>query len=122
MIYGAHPKSILDHPAVDLIRSIPSVWDETIALPPSDIAEMAAFARRRGDTWFLGVMNGETERSVRMPLSFIGRSKYKAMLVRDQKDDPAAVKIENSAFTRGDQLTMDMRAGGGFVARFEQSG
>jgi hypothetical protein len=43
------------------------------------------------------------------------------MVVRDQKDDPAAVKIENSAFTRGDQLTMDMRVGGGFVARFEQS-
>jgi len=66
-------------------------------------------------------MNGETERSVRLPLPFLGRSKYKAMLVRDQKDDPAAVKIESSAFTRGDQLTMDMRVGGGFVARFEQS-
>jgi len=121
MIYGAHPKNILEHPAVDLIKSIPSVWDETISLPPSDIGEMAAFARRRGDTWFLGVMNGETERSVRMPLSFLGRARYKAMLVRDQKDDPAAVKIESSAFTRSDQLTMGMRVGGGLVGRFEPS-
>src|SRR5438067_12632078 len=68
MIYGAHPKNILENPAVDLIKSIPSVWDETIALLPSEVGDLAAFARRRGQTWFLGVMNGETERSVRVPL------------------------------------------------------
>jgi alpha-glucosidase len=121
MIYGAHPKNILDNPAVDLIKSIPSIWDETIALPPSEIGELAAFARRRGDTWFLGVMNGETERTLRIPLSFLGRARYKAMSVRDQKDDPAAVQIDSSAFTRGNQLMMDMRVGGGFVARFGRS-
>ena len=121
MIYGAHPKNMLDNPAVDLIKSIPSVWDETIALPPSEIGEIAAFTRRRGDTWFLGVMNGETATDVLMRLSFLGRSKYKVMLVRDHKDDPGAVRIENSAFTRGDKLTIGMRVGGGFVARFEPS-
>ena len=60
MIYGAHPKNILENPAVDLIKSIPSIWDETIALPVSEIGEIAAFARRTGDTWFLAIMNGET--------------------------------------------------------------
>jgi alpha-glucosidase len=120
MIYGAHPKNILENPAADLIKSIPSVWDETIALPPSEIGELAAFARRRGNIWFLGVMNGETAKSLRLPLSFLGRARYQAMLVRDQKDDPAAVKIENSVLSRGDQATMDMRAGGGFVGRFER--
>ena len=119
MIYGAHPRSLLENPAVDLIRSIPSVWDETIVLSQSEIGELAAFARRSGDAWFLGIMNGETEKSIRVPLSFLGRPKYQAMLVRDQKDDPAAVKIERSTFARADQLTMNMRVGGGFVARFE---
>ena len=120
MIYGAHPKNILDNPAAELIKSIPSVWDETIALPLSEIGELAVFARRRGNTWFLGIMNGETEKTVRLPLSFLGKDQYSGMMVRDQKDDPAAVKMENSIVSRGDRLTIDMRVGGGFVGRFSK--
>jgi alpha-glucosidase len=63
-------------------------------------------------------LNGEVEKSVPIPLSFFGRGKYRAMLVRDQTDDAAAVKIENSAISRADQLTIDLRAGGGFLSRF----
>jgi alpha-glucosidase len=32
-----------------LIESLPSVWDETIVLPISEIGERAALARRSGD-------------------------------------------------------------------------
>jgi alpha-glucosidase len=120
MIYGAHPKNILENPAAELIKSIPSVWDETIVLPPSEIGELAVFARRRGNTWFLGIMNGETEKTIRLPLSFLNKRKYAAMIVRDQKDDPAAVRIESSNLSHRDQLMIDMRAGGGFAARFSE--
>jgi alpha-glucosidase len=122
MIYGAHPKNILENPAVDLIRSIPSIWDETIALPVSEIGEIAAFARRTGDTWFLAIMNGETAKTVRIPLSVLGKSIYVAMLVRDKMEDPAAVKIEGLGITRADQitLTIELRAGGGFIGRFSK--
>src|SRR3989442_9935487 len=118
MIYGAHPKSILENPTADLIKSIPSVWDETIVLPSSEIGELAAFARRRGDVWFLGVMNGLSGRTIRVPVHFLPRGNYQASLVRDQQDDPAAVKIENLSMGRRDSLTIEMRAGGGFIARF----
>src|SRR5262249_44541439 len=40
LVYGAHPQSLLDNPAVDVIKSIPSVWDETIVLPQSAIGEI----------------------------------------------------------------------------------
>jgi alpha-glucosidase len=72
MIHGAHPQSVLDNPAADLIRSIPSVWDETRVLAPSQIGELAVFARRSGDTWFLGALNGKEARTLRVPLSFLG--------------------------------------------------
>jgi alpha-glucosidase len=120
MIYGAHPKNILENPAAELIKSIPSIWDETIALPVSEIGEIAAFGRRRGDIWFVGIMNGETEKSIRVPLSFLAKEKYQAMLVRDQKDDPAAVKSENLSVGHRDSLSIALRAGGGFVGRFRR--
>jgi alpha-glucosidase len=121
LIYGAHPKNILANPAVEMIKSIPSVWDETIALPASEIGELAAFARRRGSTWFLAMMNGATARSVKIPLTFLGRGRHQAMLVRDQQDEAAAVKIENAVVSRSDSLMIEMRAGGGFIGRFTLS-
>ena len=118
MIYGAHPRHILDNPAAEVIKAIPSVWDETIVLAPSEIGELAVFARRSGDVWFLGVINGLTGRTIRVPVGFLGRGKYQATLVRDQQDEPAAVKIENLSVSSKDRLTIRMRAGGGFVGRF----
>ena len=122
MIYGAHPQHILENPAADLIKTIPSVWDETIVLPPSEIGELAAFARRRGDVWFVGIMNALMAKTIHLPLSFLHGEKYDAVLVRDQMDEPAAVKIERRKVSRGESLTVAMRAGGGFVARFSRLG
>jgi alpha-glucosidase len=117
MIYGAHPQHLLDNPAAELIKTIPSVWDETIVLPQSEIGELAGFARRRGDAWFIGILNGLTGRTIRLPLQFPGRQNYRATLVRDQMDQPAAVRMENVILNRGGALTITMRAGGGFAAR-----
>src|SRR2546429_2435789 len=118
LVYGAHPKAILEHPAADLIKSIPSVWDETRVLAFSEIGEVVAFARRHRAVWFLVVANGPTARSVAVPLSFLGGGACEALLVADQLDDPAAVRVDHSALRRDHSLKVDLRAGGGVVARF----
>jgi alpha-glucosidase len=119
LIYGAHPTSILQNPAADLIRSIPSVWDETTVLPVSEIGEIAAFARRQGDVWFLAIMNGGAARSVTLTLSFLARGNYRGMIVRDQTDQADAVKIETSVSIKAsDRLSVDLRPAGGFIGRF----
>jgi alpha-glucosidase len=118
LIFGAHPKNILQNPAVELIKKISSVWDETIVLPESEIGELAIFARRSGRMWMLAMMNGEVERSIRVRLLFLGRGSYQAKLALDRKDDPAALLMKDSAVSRSDSLTIEMRAGGGFVGMF----
>jgi len=118
LVYGAHPKSLLEHPAVEMIKSIPSVWDETIVLPPSEIGRTAAFARRHGDDWFLAVLGGPAKQKLAIPLFFLDTSLYRAMLVRDDASDPKAVKIENRELTSVDSLQIELADGGGFIARF----
>jgi len=117
LVYGAHPQAMLDNPAVDLIKSIPTVWDETRVLPLSEIGEIAAFARRHGKQWFLVIANGPSGRSVEEPLSFLGQGSHEALLVRDEVDEPAAVRVEHVTVRARDSLRIDLRAGGGFVAR-----
>jgi len=114
----AHPQKILDNPAVDIIKSIPAVWDETIVLPGSEIGELVVFARRTGDKWFLAVMCGPQARTIKVPLSFLGDGRYKGSLVRDDKENDAAVVLEDRTVQRTDTLTIEMTNGGGFVGRF----
>jgi alpha-glucosidase len=117
---AAHPQSVLDNPAVDVIRDISPVWDETIVLPPSRIGRLSAFARRRGTTWFLAVMAGSEGTTLTLPLSFLGEGPYEATLVRDVPGEPAAVKLEQARLGRADSVTLEMPQGGGFVGRFKK--
>ncbi len=119
LVYAASPKSMLENPAVEMIKSIPSVWDETVVLPVSAIGEVAAFARRRGDRWFLAVANGPTARTIQVPAAFLAPGDHQSLIVRDRPGESAAVKVETTTVFQGDPLAIDLRAGGGFVARFD---
>jgi alpha-glucosidase len=117
LVYGGHPRSFLENPAVEVIKSIPSVWDETIALAASEIGEVAAFARRRGGTWVVAVVNGDTARKIEVPLTFLPAGAHSAILVRDDPANPAAVIVEKSSLASTGKLTINLSAGGGFVAK-----
>jgi len=118
LTYAANPSNILANAGVDLIKSIPPVWDETIVLPPSEIGKLAIFARRSGDTWFLAVMEGVDAQSIEVPLSFLDQGGYQAMLIRDSGNGPDAEEIEHTSLRREDSLTINLRSGGGFIGRF----
>ncbi len=131
LIYAEHPQNILNHKAVELIKQIPAVWDETIALPRSEIGELAAFARRTGEKWFVAVMNGPAARGLTIDLSFLKEGEHQATLVRDEKAGAAIVSLVRKRQTFGpkpgvlvdsttvqsnDSFFVELVGGGGFVA------
>ena len=119
---AAHPESILQNPAADVIRSIPSVWDETIVLPDSRIGETVVYARRTGTTWFLAMMNGkDVKTALRIPLSFLGDGRYKVTIVRDDVNNPDSLVVAETAAKRDDVQAAELAAGGGLVARFTRT-
>jgi alpha-glucosidase len=117
---AANPQSILTNAAVDVIKDIPAVWDETIVLPNSEIGDLAAYARRKGDTWFVALMCGQQPKTINVPLSFLGDGPFRASSVRDGDND-GTVTVENTVSKQTDSLTIKLRAGGGFVTRFSRS-
>jgi alpha-glucosidase len=117
LVYGGNPQSFLDSPALEILRAIPSTWDETIVLPPSEIGEMAVMARRKGREWFLAAANGTTARTVRVPMTFAGSGRFHVVAARDDAANPAAVKMDLASMTSNDVMVFDLRAGGGFAAR-----
>jgi alpha-glucosidase len=76
-------------------------------------------ARKKGDTWYLGGMTNWNARTFNIPLTFLDGRKYKIEILKDGVNvDKHAVdyQILNTEISAGETLTMDMAAGGGYVA------
>ncbi len=113
-----HPDDYLASPFLGLIQALPVVWDQTVVLPGSRIGRLAAFARRAGADWYVGVLNGTAERIVwEAPAGFLGPAPCIATLYRDGSPHPTGVAITTGETVhRGDVLRADLAPGGGFVA------
>jgi alpha-glucosidase len=120
LVYGADPKSMLENPFVYLIKSIPTTWDETIVLPQSAIGELALFARRKGDTWFVAALNGTTVREVKIKLSFLANGKYNANIACDDKNNQHTARKENLILSNNNYLILNLNASGGLVAQLSK--
>jgi alpha-glucosidase len=79
------------------------------------MGEVVAFARRKGTIWWLGVMNGATEREVKIPLDFLTKT-TKATLVYDGETNTSVDRKEQMV-SKKDVLTIRMKPGGGFVGK-----
>lgn len=106
-------------PALDVLKSIPSVWDETRVLPHSAIGEIAAFARRSGDIWFLGILNSEKPAAIgRLDLSFLGEGEYQATLLYSA--GRKAFERQEKRVTAATELGVTLGAGDGYVGVFRR--
>jgi alpha-glucosidase len=117
LTYAANPDTILANPAVEIIKSIPATWDETIVLPGSEIGELVLYARRKGDMWFVAVMNGVEPKRIKIPLKFL-KGNYKALIAKDDPAFAGSVIMENKNYSDKDAIELDLVSGGGFIARF----
>ena len=119
LTYAANPDTLLMNPAVNIIKAIPATWDETIVLAPSEIGELAVYARRKGTTWFLAVMNGVEPKQIKVPLRFLNGT-YKATIAKDNANDSAAVVMEEKTYSPNSVLELKLVSGGGYVAQFSK--
>ena len=70
-------------PALDFIKEVPSVWDETLVLPQSKIGELAAIARRNKEDWYVGVLHAREQEQLRIDCSFLEDGEYTTTIFTD---------------------------------------
>lgn len=112
---GDNPTNYLNSVAVDVLKALPAAWDETRVLPGSEIGELAIFARRHGDRWFLGVINDQTPRRQAISLRFLGKGSYKLVELADDPNRNDAFVRSERIVTGKDSLTLPLRKDGGYV-------
>ncbi len=113
---GGHPRDYLNKLAKDVLTKIPAVWDETRVLPCSEPGKIAAFARRSGNNWFIGVLNGAEAKTLNLPLDFLGRGQWKMTQLSDVADKADAWNRQENITTKAAALSLKLSSRGGYVA------
>lgn len=108
----------VNNPAEDILKDIPTVWDETIVLPCSEVGKVVAFARRKGNEWWLGIMNGNQPSEISIDLNFL-KSKAKATILSDKKEVINAFQREEKIVYPKDNINLKLRVGGGYFMRMQ---
>ena len=98
----------------DFVREVPTSWDET-RFVAGEVGDYIVLAKRKGDTWYVGAMNGGTARKVSVPLSFLGEGSWAAKLWLDGAK-PDAIRSDSRAASASGKLSLDLAADGGAVA------
>jgi alpha-glucosidase len=105
--------------STQFIASVPTTFDETIALD-GKVSEYAAIARRNGDTWYIGAMTNWTARDLTIDLSFLGPGTYGADVFQDgiNADREATdYKRQIIKVSADSKLVVKLSNGGGWAAR-----
>lgn len=113
---GDNPQHYLQSEAVDVLKALPPIWNETIVLPGSEIGQLAAFARRHNDQWFIGAINNTQPRRATVSLKFLGKGNFKLVELADHPERNDAFARSERIVTRKDELILPLRKDGGYVA------
>lgn len=103
-------------PIIPLLQTLPVTWDETRVLEGSRIGQLAALAKRKGNEWYVAVINGtEQPQEFILRPAFLGKGKYKALVVSDGK----GFELREKNMERTGIMKFTIPATGGLVIRFK---
>jgi alpha-glucosidase len=129
VVYDAPLQMLADNPTVyakeqectDLIASIPTVFNETVALD-SKLAAYVCIAKKANGVWYIGGLNNWDEREVTIDFSFLPAGKYTIEIFKDGINagkDATDYAVEKREVSSNDKLKISMASGGGFVIKIK---
>ena len=126
VVYEAPLQMLADSPSnyyrekecTGFISNIPTSWDETRVLD-GRVGQYVAVARRQGDTWYIGAMNGKGSRKLHLDLGFLPEGTYDANIFQDGINAETIArdyKHAQQTLHPSSPLEIKMASGGGWVA------
>jgi alpha-glucosidase len=117
---GGHPLTYLSNPGLDLLKSVPATWDETIVLAGSEPGKVAVMARRSGSDWFIAAINNGEARDMAVNLAFLKKGSWQMVELADDPDKSDSYKRSVKTVTSDQPVTLNLRSRGGFIAHIRK--
>ena len=101
----------------EFIASVPTVWDETVALD-GKVGEYVVIARRKGDVWYIGGLTDWENRTIEINLDVLGGGNWNVELFTDGVNVGRNAKdYKKTNFSATGSFSVKMTPGGGFAVR-----
>ncbi len=120
MVVASDPADLLDCPAVEFVKSIPTVWDRTVVLSDSKLGSYSVYAKEKEGVWFVGGIASSVQRSAKVELSeFLdGEGDYYAEIWTEKNGE---MICETQTVTKDGTVEIgNLNAGQGFVLRLSK--
>ena len=115
------PNAYKGEKELDFWKHCPTVWDESKTLA-GEIGEYIVQARRTGNDWFVGAMNGLQARDITLNTAdFLQKGKkYRVEIYNDDLSLQTRTKVSSTEMVikAGKQLKLHLQASGGAALRF----
>jgi alpha-glucosidase len=126
VIYDAPLQMLSDSPsnyerepeAMEFLKPVPSVWDDTKALS-GKISDYVVVARRSGNDWYVGAMTDWTARDLEIDFSFLPGGDFQMQSYEDGLNADrmgADYKMKKSTVNKSTKLKVHLAPGGGWAA------
>lgn len=117
-LFSGNPsQGLLEPDFMELIGSLPTVWDETLILD-GKVGEYIITARKKDDHWYLGGMTNWQGKTLEVDLSFLEDGDYDAALALDGANAdryPSDYTLTRRTLNKSTKLNISMAKGGGFI-------
>jgi alpha-glucosidase len=109
-----YPSAYRGHPALPVLATIPTTWDDTRCLAGS-VGKYVAIGRRHGREWWVGAMNDREPRGLGISLSFLGSDRFNADIYADEPRGKAARRLGHRMenLTSRDALKIQLESASG---------
>lgn len=119
-VFCDHPDHVLEKPGADFLKKVPTTWDDTRFLGGYP-GEFISLARRNGDTWYVGVLNNGTAKTIEINTGFLGDGTYESESWADNRKSvrtPSELTFTKKSGIRPGILKINLAPNGGYVATF----
>jgi alpha-glucosidase len=118
------PEAYENQPGFNFIQNVPVTWDETRVLAANP-DQYLVIARRRSNTWWIGGINGDSARTIKINHFFPATDHgiWKATIYQDELKspfDPNRVLIKSDKLDPSAMFEITMAPGGGFAIVLER--
>jgi len=123
-IFSGNPSEAYLEPAfMDLLGSLPTLWDETIVVD-GKVGDYIITARRKGTDWYIAGMCDWKARDVKLNFDFLEEGQYNATICKDGINADRYASDYSLTYSniikKNDQLTIHLAPGGGFLMKLKK--
>ncbi|MFC5682201.1 glycoside hydrolase family 97 protein [Flavobacterium sp. MAHUQ-51] len=115
--FADRPQAYYDLPKEpkEFLKNVPVAWDDT-KLVDGYPGQKAVIARKKGNQWYLGGINGKEEKqTLTVSFDFLDKGDYTLKLIKDGENDKS-FDTEVLKVKKGDVVNVECLPRGGFVA------